>query len=165
LTDTADFDARAGARRMCGIAVAINWDGAEAAVRRLITGLLHRGDVTDPLVTIGNTVAMCTRRLRIVDASNGVQPQTSFDGRFLVSFNGEIYNHVALRDQLETLGVRFRTQCDTEVIANVLATWGAEGVRRLSGYVRLRGDRYCGWGFRRCARPFWSKAALFDVVA
>ena len=122
-----------GGRRMCGIAVAINWDGAEAAVRRLIAGLLHRGDVTDPLVTIGNTVAMCTRRLRIVDASNGMQPQTSFDGRFLVSFNGEIYNHVALRHELETLGVRFRTQCDTEVIANVLAAWGAEGVRRLSG--------------------------------
>jgi asparagine synthetase B (glutamine-hydrolysing) len=68
--------------------------------------LLHPGHVTDPLVTIGNTVAMCTRRLRIVDASNGVQPQTSFDGRFLVSSNGEIYNHVALRDQLETLSAR-----------------------------------------------------------
>jgi asparagine synthase (glutamine-hydrolysing) len=55
-------------------------------------------------VTIGDTVAMCTRRLRIVGASNGVQPQTSFDGRFLVSVNGGIYNHVALRDQLATFG-------------------------------------------------------------
>jgi hypothetical protein len=82
---------------MCGIAVAIKCDGAETAVRRLIAGMLHRGDVTDPLVTVGNNVAMCTRRLRIVDAAHGVQPQASSDGRFLVSLNGEIYNHVALR--------------------------------------------------------------------
>ena len=118
---------------MCGIAVAIKCDGAETAVRRLIAGMLHRGDVTDPLVTVGNNVAMCTRRLRIVDAAHGVQPQASSDGRFLVSLNGEIYNHVALRQELQTLGVRFRTECDTEVIANVIQTWGQSGIRRLAG--------------------------------
>jgi asparagine synthase (glutamine-hydrolysing) len=118
---------------MCGLAVAIDWDGAEAAVRHLIAGMLHRGDVTDPLVMVGNNVAMCTRRLRIVDAAHGVQPQASCDGRFLVSFNGEIYNHVALRQELEILGVRFRTECDTEVIANVLGVWGRDGIKRLSG--------------------------------
>ena len=105
---------------MCGIAVAINWDGAEGAVQRLILGMLHRGDVTDPLVTVGNNVAMCTRRLRIVDAAHGVQPQASSDGRFLVSFNGEIYNHAELRQELQVLGMRFRTDCDTEVIANAI---------------------------------------------
>src|SRR5271154_2201590 len=118
---------------MCGIAVAINWDGGEAAVRSLIAGMLHRGDVTDPLVTVGNNIAMCTRRLRIVDAAHGVQPQASFDERFLVSFNGEIYNHVDLRQELEALGVRFRTGCDTEVVANVLRAWGQGGIRRLAG--------------------------------
>ena len=118
---------------MCGIAVAIDWDGAEAAVRRLIAGMLHRGDVTDPLVTVGNNVAMCTRRLRIVDPAHGVQPQASFDERFLVCFNGEIYNHVELRQELETIGFRFRTHCDTEVIANVISAWGADGIKRLSG--------------------------------
>jgi asparagine synthase (glutamine-hydrolysing) len=75
---------------MCGIAVAINWDDAEATVRRLIAGILHRGDITDPLVMAQNNIAMCTRRLRIVDARQGQQPQASFDGRSLVSFNGEI---------------------------------------------------------------------------
>ena len=118
---------------MCGIAVAINWDGGEAAVRRLIADMLHRGDVTDPLFTPGNNIAMCTRRLRIVDAAHGVQPQASFDGRFLVSFNGEIYNHAVLRHELETLGVRFRTECDTEVVANVIRAWGADGIKRLAG--------------------------------
>jgi asparagine synthase (glutamine-hydrolysing) len=118
---------------MCGIAVAIDWDGAEAAVRDLIAGMLHRGDVTDPLVTVGNDIAMCTRRLRIVDAAHGAQPQASHDERFLVSFNGEIYNHAELRRELETLGVRFRTECDTEVVANVLRTWGQLGIKRLAG--------------------------------
>lgn len=118
---------------MCGIAVAINWDGAEAVVRHLVSGMLHRGDVTDPLVTVGINIAMCTRRLRIVDAARGAQPQSSFDGRLLVSLNGEIYNHGALRQELETLGVRFRTECDTEVLANVLRVWGPAGINRLSG--------------------------------
>src|ERR1700722_2862408 len=115
---------------MCGIAVAIDWDGAEATVRHLIAGMLHRGDVTDPLIMIGNNVAMCTRRLRIVDAAHGTQPQASFDGRLLVSFNGEIYNHVALRRELEALGVPFRTDSDTEVLANALQVWGASALQR-----------------------------------
>ena len=118
---------------MCGIAVAVDWDGAGTAVQRLIAGMLHRGDVTDPLVMVGNDIAMCTRRLRIVDAAHGVQPQASFDERFLVSFNGEIYNHAELRQELQARGVHFRTACDTEVVANVLRLWGQGGIQRLAG--------------------------------
>ena len=118
---------------MCGIAVAINWDDAEATVRKLIDGILHRGDITDPLVSPVKGTAMCTRRLRIVDARQGVQPQASFDGRLLVSFNGEIYNHAVLRGELEALGVPFRTQSDTEVLANALQVWGAQALKRLVG--------------------------------
>lgn len=118
---------------MCGIAVAIDWDGAVAAVQRLIEGMLHRGDVTDPLVAVGDDIAMCTRRLRIVDAARGVQPQPCFDERVLVCFNGEIYNHVDLRHELQKLGVRFRTDCDTEVVANVLRAWGPDAITRLDG--------------------------------
>ena len=118
---------------MCGIAVAIDWEGADPVVRRLIAGMLHRGDITDPLVTVGNNIAMCTRRLRIVDAVRGMQPQASFDDRFLVSLNGEIYNHAELRHELEALGVRFRTECDTEVVANALRIWGSEAIKRLAG--------------------------------
>jgi asparagine synthase (glutamine-hydrolysing) len=118
---------------MCGIAVAIDWDSAEAAVQRLIAGMLHRGDVTDPVATVGGKTAMGTRRLRIVDAAHGAQPQASSDERLLVCLNGEIYNHVEIRHELEALGVRFRTECDTEVVANALRTWGQAGIKRLSG--------------------------------
>ena len=118
---------------MCGIAVAIDWDGAETIVQQLIAGLLHRGDITDPLVTLGNRTAMCTRRLRIVDPAHGIQPTASFDERLLVCFNGEIYNHVALRKELEAEGASFRSTCDTEVVANALRLWGTGAIKRLRG--------------------------------
>ena len=118
---------------MCGIAVAINWEDADATVRQMIDGILHRGDITDPLVSPAKDTAMCTRRLRIVDARQGAQPQASFDGRLLVSFNGEIYNHAELRQELEKLGIPFRTHNDTEVLANALQVWGAQALKRLVG--------------------------------
>ena len=118
---------------MCGIAVALDWDDADATVRRLIGGILHRGDVTDPVVAISARTAFCTRRLRIVDADHAVQPQLSADGRILVSFNGEIYNHAALRHELRALGVAFKTLSDTEVLANALSVWGGGALGRLRG--------------------------------
>lgn len=118
---------------MCGIAIAIDWDGAEIAVRRLIAGIMHRGDVTDPLVSLSPTTAMCTRRLRIVDAEHAVQPQLSSDGRILVALNGEIYNHAALRRELSELGAAFKTASDTEVLANALQIWGGAALSRLQG--------------------------------
>ncbi len=118
---------------MCGIAVAIEWDDAEESVRRLVEGLHHRGDVTDPVVRPSLRIAMGTRRLRIVDGEHAVQPQQSFDGRILVSFNGEIYNHDELRRELESLGVGFRTASDTEVLASSLRIWGAKALERING--------------------------------
>jgi asparagine synthase (glutamine-hydrolysing) len=118
---------------MCGFAVAIDWPEADATVARLIQGILHRGDITDPLFSPLPNVAMCTRRLRIVDAEHGVQPQVSFFGRLAVSFNGEIYNHVELRQELQDLGIGFKTCSDTEVLANALQVWGFRALERLNG--------------------------------
>src|SRR5215469_3500909 len=118
---------------MCGIAVAVNWKDAEETVRRLIAGITHRGDITDAIVSPSPDIAMATRRLRIVDAAHGAQPQASFDGRLLISFNGEIYNHAELRQELEKLGIRFRTESDTEVLVNALQVWGAQAFKRLAG--------------------------------
>jgi asparagine synthase (glutamine-hydrolysing) len=146
---------------MCGIAVAIDWDGAEAAVRNLIGGVLHRGDVTDPLCAVGGRIAMCTRRLRIIDPCHGVQPQASFDGKFLVSFNGEIYNHVALRQRLEAIGIPFRTECDTEVIANVISAWGPAGVRELSGMYAFVAVNTATGEFLATRDPFGVKPLYF----
>ena len=118
---------------MCGIVVAVGCESPEALVAGAAPGILHRGDITDPIISPAPGAAMCTRRLRIVDPANGVQPQSSFDGGLVVAFNGEIYNYVALREELEGLGVPFRTSSDTEVLANALRVWGAGALKRFNG--------------------------------
>ncbi|MGH6829159.1 MAG: asparagine synthase-related protein [Rhizomicrobium sp.] len=118
---------------MCGIAVAVDWPEAKASVSNLIDGIVHRGQVTDAVVEPRANSAMATRRLCIVDAQHGQQPMASFDGRLLISFNGEIYNHQELRRELETQGVPFRSESDTEVLVNALQIWGAQALRRFKG--------------------------------
>jgi asparagine synthase (glutamine-hydrolysing) len=118
---------------MCGFAVAIDWPDAAAVVESLTTGISHRGNVTDPIYTPSEDVALCTRRLAIVDRDNAVQPQMSFDGKIAVSFNGEIYNYLELRAELQALGVPFRTDSDTEVLANAIRVWSYKALEKLSG--------------------------------
>jgi len=118
---------------MCGIAVAIDWPDGEAIVRRLTGGILHRGDITDPIFSPRPNSAMCTRRLRIVDAENAIQPQLSSDGRIAVAFNGELYNYLDIRRELQALGITFKTVSDTEVLANALQAWGPAALGRFVG--------------------------------
>ena len=74
------------------------------------------------------------RRLSIIDLSDRAsQPMTSEDGRFVVVFNGEIYNYPQLRTELETDGAHFRTTSDTEVLLHLYARHGGEMVHRLRG--------------------------------
>jgi asparagine synthase (glutamine-hydrolysing) len=122
---------------MCGIAVALDWPDAEEIVARLVEGIRHRGDVSDPVCVPRRDCAMASRRLRIVDGNLAIQPQFSFDGRLALTFNGEIYNHAALRAEMEAGGIRFATQSDTEVLANALRVWGQRALERLNGmYAR-----------------------------
>ncbi len=74
-----------------------------------------------------------TQRLRIVDPVRAIQPWISADGRWLLCYNGEIYNHRALRAELRALGHQFRSRSDTEVILQAFAQWGENAVRRLRG--------------------------------
>src|SRR5437868_13599672 len=74
------------------------------------------------------------RRLAIIDTSSaGHQPMLSADGRFVVTFNGEIYNYRELRRRLESLGHEFRTDTDTEVLLEAFAEWGADCLEHLNG--------------------------------
>ncbi len=118
---------------MCGIAVAINWPGAETAVAAIAALQAHRGDTTDPVVSPWPDTALCTRRLRIVDPAHGQQPKLSWDNRILVAMNGEIYNHAALAAELSAQGVTFQTGSDTEVLACALSMWGGRALQRLNG--------------------------------
>lgn len=78
-------------------------------------------------------LALGFRRLAIIDLNTGEQPKQTEDGRFVIVFNGEIYNFQALRDELKALGSQFRTQSDTEVILEAYRHWGEDCVKHLRG--------------------------------
>jgi asparagine synthase (glutamine-hydrolysing) len=94
--------------------------------------LAHRGPDAAGEWYEGN-VSLLHRRLSIIDLSTGHQPMQSHDGRYVVIFNGEIYNFPELRLQLEREGCRFQTRSDTEVIVEGYRCWGQQVVQRLSG--------------------------------
>ena len=73
------------------------------------------------------------RRLAIIDLSPGGHQPMSSDGRFVLSYNGEIYNFQELRLELEALGHRFRSRSDTEVLLNALIAWGVNALTRFNG--------------------------------
>ena len=131
---------------MCGIAglfdaTAATPTGAlDAAARAMIRTLAHRGPDGEGLWSDPQGgVALAHRRLAIIDLSpGGAQPMASGDGRFVITYNGEIYNYLELRTELEALGRKFRSQSDTEVMLEAFCQWGVEaGVKRLIGMFAL----------------------------
>lgn len=82
----------------------------------------------------GVNIGLGLRRLKILDLSDAAnQPMISEDGRFVLVFNGEIYNYLELRNELETHGTTFRTNGDTEVLLQALILWGEAALARLNG--------------------------------
>src|SRR5262245_46440505 len=103
---------------MCGIAGSVSWSGERLdrrMVQRMIDGIRHRGPDAAG-VYVDGPVGLAHARLSIIDLVGGQQPMTNEDGTLWITFNGEIFNYVELRASLETLGHRFATNSDTEVI-------------------------------------------------
>ncbi len=131
---------------MCGITGAVDAAGAtgedelHAQARRMAGALAHRGpDDHGTWVDAEAGVALGHRRLSVVDLSPlGHQPMTSADGRWVLVFNGEVYDHRRLRSELEALGTRFRGASDTEVLLEAIARWGVpEALRRSDAMLAL----------------------------
>ncbi len=125
---------------MCGIAGAFAFGpGAEPVDRNIILRLndlqRHRGpDGAGLWSADDHRVVLGHRRLAVIDTgSSGAQPMLDASGRWVISFNGEIYNYRALRQELEGLGRIFRTESDTEVLINAIAQWGEAALRKLRG--------------------------------
>jgi len=102
------------------------------AARRALTAIAHRGPDASGEWQAGN-VFLGHRRLSIIDLTTGDQPMQSIDGRYVIVFNGEIYNFTELRHLLATKGATFTTRSDTEVILQGYQRWGPAVVERLHG--------------------------------
>jgi asparagine synthase (glutamine-hydrolysing) len=125
---------------MCGITGLINIDGTPVSsviLKRMTDAIAHRGPDGEGQWIEGN-VGLGHRRLAIIDLSPaGNQPMISSDHRYVLCYNGEVYNYRELRADLEAEGVWFRSQTDSEVVLYALAHWGAEAVLRFNGMFAL----------------------------
>lgn len=125
---------------MCGIAGYINLDGAPASaviLKKMTDVIAHRGPDGEGQWVEGN-VGIGHRRLAILDLSPaGHQPMVTADHRYVLSYNGEIYNFRELRADLEAEGVWFRSQTDSEVVLYALAQWGTDALLKFNGMFAL----------------------------
>jgi len=124
---------------MCGIAGIVSTE-PEQYIASMLRAIEHRGRDDEGIWTseavdeTGRRASFGHRRLAIIDTSSaGHQPMLSADGRYVVTFNGEIYNYRELREELKGKGRQFRTDSDTEVLIAAFAQWGRDCLPRLNG--------------------------------
>src|SRR5262245_49485765 len=120
---------------MCGILGRFAWNAPLDPHGALLDGLAHlahRGPDEGAFWRDGGFF-LGHRRLSIIDLVQGGQPMASPDGELVVTFNGEIYNYVEVRDELRTRGYAFRTASDTEVLVHGYREWGTELPTHLVG--------------------------------
>lgn len=121
---------------MCGVTGVISLRGEAVSpvlLKRMTDSIAHRGPDGEGQ-WIEGPVGLGHRRLAIIDLSPaGHQPMLASNYRYVVSYNGEIYNFRGLRTELEALGYWFRSQTDTEVVLNAFDAWGTEAITRFNG--------------------------------
>jgi asparagine synthase (glutamine-hydrolysing) len=125
---------------MCGITGLINLNGEPVSpllIKRMTDAIAHRGPDGEGQWIEGN-VGIGHRRLAIIDLSPaGHQPMISADHRYVLSYNGEIYNYRELRTHLEAEGFCFRSNTDSEVVLYALAQWGTNALLKFNGMFAL----------------------------
>ncbi|MFQ6171836.1 asparagine synthase (glutamine-hydrolyzing) [Oryzobacter sp. R7] len=121
---------------MCGIA---GYHGLSAdldLLTRMNDRQQHRGPDGEGIVTDG-PCGLAHRRLSIIDVAHGQQPMETADGRYVIAYNGEVYNYLDLRSELQAQGRTFVTDSDTEVVLQAFAQWGPEAFDRFNGMFGL----------------------------
>ena len=119
---------------MCGIAGIVGSLANQENLARLLNPISHRGESSfqNEINITYNKFALGMHRLAIVDAAHGKQPKITPDGKIICIFNGEIYNHVGLKQELSSY-FTFTSACDTEVILFSYCQWGEAFVHKLDG--------------------------------
>jgi asparagine synthase (glutamine-hydrolysing) len=119
---------------MCGIAGVVNAGGVtQEHVHDMISSIRYRGQDEQGVQSLGRAI-FGHARLAVVDPENGKQPMTNADGTVWVTFNGEIYNYVELREELKAKGYHFKSRCDTEVLVHL---WSEEGENMLGRLIGM----------------------------
>jgi len=120
---------------MCGIVGIMSLSGApvdRGALGRMSATLVHRGP-DDEGTYIAEGIGLGHRRLSVIDLVSGHQPLSNREKTIWITYNGEIYNYVELREQLIGFGHQFVTGCDTEVIVHAYEQFGEECPKHLKG--------------------------------
>ncbi len=119
---------------MCGIAgfTHRNWSPGPERIQAAVDTLFHRGPDQQGIYC-SNVVSLGATRLKIIDLASGNQPIKADDGNTVIVFNGEIYNYVELRAELEKLGHRFHSHSDTETVLHAFIEWDTACFARLRG--------------------------------
>ena len=115
---------------MCGIAGYIDksnkYNASKVLVKKMTDEMIHRGPDAEGQWT-DDSVALGHRRLSIIDLdAQSNQPMVSHDGKYVIAFNGEIYNYIEIKKELLVKGAVFRTNSDTEVIIEAYRAYGTE---------------------------------------
>jgi asparagine synthase (glutamine-hydrolysing) len=114
---------------MCGIAGIVNLNHrhqpSEQEMISMLAAIKHRGP-DESGIYLGEGIGLGNVRLSIIDLSSGQQPMSTSDGRYWIVYNGEVFNYIEVRLELEALGVRFSSQSDTEVVLQAYVHWGPE---------------------------------------
>ncbi len=125
---------------MCGITGIVNINGDEVSsqfIQKMTDEISHRGPDGEGQ-WVERNIGLGHRRLSVLDLSSaGDQPMVSQDGRWVLTYNGEIYNYKEIRQELKTEGVYFRSNTDTEVVLYSLALWGEKALLKFNGMFAL----------------------------
>ncbi|WP_269936873.1 asparagine synthase (glutamine-hydrolyzing) [Arthrobacter sp. HY1533] len=117
---------------MCGIAGYYGYGEDESLLQEMNACIVHRGPDGEGIYTHGN-VGLAHRRLSIIDVAHGQEPMYSADGETVLIYNGEVYNYLDLRAELEALGRTFSTKSDTEVVLQSYEEWGDAAFDKFNG--------------------------------
>ena len=127
---------------MCGFAGILEFGSTntrlpdQQLLRKMADTIVHRGP-DDSAEYVDGALGFAHRRLSIIDLDTGNQPMVSADGQVAIVFNGEIFNYIELRRELQKRGVEFRTTSDTEVILELYRRFGIDFVSQLNGQFSI----------------------------
>jgi len=129
---------------MCGIAGIFNYHSTnersvEQNIRRMLSVIRHRGPDESGMY-LGDNIGLGSVRLSIIDIKSGGQPISDDSQNYWIVYNGEIFNYKELRTEIEKKGIRLKTHCDTEVVVQMYAMYGAKCLHQFNGQFA-----FCIW--------------------